>query len=78
MTSEVETATESELATAMAEMKAMILEYKKRTTKLRDDASKNEEIGPYMKEAQSMPNNDENFWRGGGGLEEEEGKREKS
>jgi len=61
VTSEVETATESELATAMAEMKAMILEYKKRTTKLRDDASKNEEIGPYMKEAQSMPNNDENF-----------------
>ena len=71
-------ATESELATAKKEMKEMIEEYKKRTDKLRDDASKNEEIGPYMKEAQSMPNNDKNFWRGGGGLGEEEGKREKS
>jgi len=60
-TSEVKAATESELATAKKEMKEMIEEYKKRTDKLRDDASKNEEIGPYMKEAQSMPNNDKNF-----------------
>jgi len=62
VTSEVLSSTESELATGKTEMKTMIDEYGKRLHKLSDDASKNTEVGPYMKEAQSMPNkNRKNF-----------------
>merc|ERR1712168_375226 len=53
--SEVMSATESELATGKTEMKTMIDEYGKKLKKLTDDATKNTEIGPYMKAAQASP-----------------------
>jgi len=55
VTTDVQSTTESELTSGKSEMKAMIDEYGKKLSKVSDDATKNAEIGPYMKAAQSSP-----------------------
>jgi len=55
VTSEVLTSTESELEAGKSSMKTMIDEYGKKLAKLTDEASKNSEIGPFMKAAQMSP-----------------------